>query len=56
MLLQRVTENAPSLRELAPMIPAPLSDVVGKALARVPGDRYQAASEFAQNLERALRS
>jgi serine/threonine-protein kinase len=48
-----VTENPAPLCELAPEIPAALSEVVSKALARMPTDRFQTAAEFTDALERA---
>jgi tetratricopeptide (TPR) repeat protein/tRNA A-37 threonylcarbamoyl transferase component Bud32 len=47
-----VTPPAP-LRTLCAEVPRPLADVVEKALAKEPGDRYQTADELAEALRAA---
>jgi serine/threonine-protein kinase len=44
------------LRDVAPGVPAPIADVVMKALERRPEDRFGSALEMADALEDALRS
>jgi len=41
----------PPLTKLCPELPAKLEEILHKTLARVPGDRYQAADEFLYELE-----
>jgi tRNA A-37 threonylcarbamoyl transferase component Bud32 len=36
--------------ELRPEVPAPVSDAIGRALAKAPGDRFDTAAEFADAL------
>lgn len=43
----------PHLREKDPSLPQPVEDVVFKALAKDPKDRYVSVQQFAQALERA---
>ena len=43
-----LTEEPPALAELAPQVPAALEDVVRRALAKDPDERYQSAAEFGQ--------
>ncbi len=41
-----------SPREVVPVLPRPLNAICGKAMARLPKDRYQSARELADDLER----
>ena len=50
-LWRRIQEKAKPLTEIDPSIPAPLSDIVAKALEIEPENRYANAGEFAQALE-----
>jgi tetratricopeptide (TPR) repeat protein/predicted Ser/Thr protein kinase len=50
-LWKRIQEKAKPLTEIDPSIPAPLSDIVAKALEIEPENRYASAGEFAQALE-----
>jgi eukaryotic-like serine/threonine-protein kinase len=43
---------AKPLRSVAPHVPVALQQIVAKALAKVPGDRYASASAFADDLDR----
>lgn len=52
-LLQRVSTEAPPLRRVAPNVPAALSDVVAKAMARCPAERFGSAGQFARGLRSA---
>ncbi|HMG55252.1 MAG TPA: serine/threonine-protein kinase, partial [Kofleriaceae bacterium] len=42
----------PALRDREPRVPADLAAIVGKAMARSPGDRYASAGELADDLHR----
>jgi serine/threonine-protein kinase len=53
MLVARVKEEAPSLLDVDPSIPAPVADVVRIALARQVADRYLAVEDFAVALGQA---
>jgi hypothetical protein len=44
----------PPLRIVRPAIPQALETVIGRALAKVPGDRYASAAEFSRALTRSL--
>jgi serine/threonine-protein kinase len=46
MLVARITHDPPPLRDLAPMVPAALADVVMSAIARDPAQRLRSAEEF----------
>lgn len=48
--------SPPSLRQLVPSIPAKVEQVVLRALAKKPEDRFATVQEFAQNLEEAYRT
>ena len=49
-----VARKPPPLEALRPSIPAVLSDIVLKLLAKLPDERYQSASGLAHDLERCL--
>jgi serine/threonine protein kinase len=51
-LYKQVNEAAPPLRQLNIGVPEWLETVVGKAMAKRPGDRYQRASDLVQALRR----
>jgi serine/threonine-protein kinase len=54
-ILQKHVEEAPVVPcELRPTIPAELSDIIMKLLAKTPTQRYQTASEVSQALRRFL--
>jgi serine/threonine-protein kinase len=53
VLLQRLTGDPRPLDALAPEVPTEVAEVVMRALARVPGDRYETAGAFAIALELA---
>jgi hypothetical protein len=46
MLVARVTQDPPPLREIAPTVPGVLADVVMSAIARDPAQRLRSAEEF----------
>ncbi len=53
-LIARVmTGSIPRLSEVAPWVPAPLAEVVHRALRREPTERFASALEMAEALERA---
>lgn len=45
-----VADDTPSLRELAPEVPAELEQVIGRALGKKPGQRYPDVAAFADAL------
>jgi eukaryotic-like serine/threonine-protein kinase len=53
-LAQRFTNPPPTLRTVRDDIPPGVDDVVLKALARVPADRYQTAEELVAVIEAAI--
>ncbi len=54
ILLKKFTESPRPLRSLRDTVPEPLEQVVMRALARAPADRYAAAAEFGRALDAAL--
>lgn len=52
-LLRRVTADPLPLREVAPVVPEPVAEVVMRALRRRPSERFATAGEFAAELESA---
>lgn len=55
MLLRQIASEEPRpLRRLDPTIPGELETIVGKAIAKNPGDRYGTAQELADDLRRFL--
>ena len=54
LLRQIAQEEPPPLRRLNPSIPADLETIVGKAMAKSPGDRYATAQALADDLRRFL--
>ena len=53
-MVAHVREPAPSLLEAGPGLPHALADVVDRALAKNPDERYQSAGEFARAARDAL--
>jgi hypothetical protein len=51
--MQHLSHTPQSLRELIPTIPTPVEQVVVKALAKDPQDRFASIRDFAEELERA---
>jgi serine/threonine protein kinase len=54
LLEQVVMAEPPRLRTLKPQVPRDLETIVHKAMAREPDDRYQAARDLAEDLQRFL--
>jgi hypothetical protein len=54
LIIQIVTANVPSVHELMPSVPKPISDVVAKAMARDREARFTDAAEMQQALHDAL--
>jgi serine/threonine-protein kinase len=52
-LMRKLSEPAPNLRTVDPEIPAAVAEVVARALATDPDERYASAAEFANALEAA---
>ena len=50
LIIQIATTDAPRVTEIEPSVPEPIADVVAKALARDPDQRYQSASEMQKAL------
>ncbi|HEY7193071.1 MAG TPA: protein kinase [Gemmatimonadales bacterium] len=55
VLARHTLDPVPSLRTLRPTVPVALEDVIERALAKMPADRFTTAHEFSQALERSLR-
>jgi serine/threonine-protein kinase len=51
-----LTAPTPDARDARSDLPAPVADVLRKALAREPEERYESGADFARALERAARS
>src|SRR5437867_10120704 len=58
VMMKRLHEDAPAMRQARPELPAWLSAVVARALRREPLDRYQSASDLLRDIvrQRAARS
>jgi hypothetical protein len=54
VLQARVEDAEPDLEEVCPNAPRALTEIVGKALAREPKDRYSTAREFQADLKKYL--
>jgi serine/threonine protein kinase len=54
-ILMHIQNPAPSLLEYNPDIPADVDQVLQRAMAKAPGDRYQSAGELAEALETAAK-
>ncbi len=51
VVTRMLTESPPSLRDLRPEIPRPVSEAVAKALAKDPAERFESAAAFATACE-----
>ncbi len=56
LLVAHRSLNPKAPHEVVPSVPRELSAVIMKAMSKVPGDRFQSASEFAGALEDALKA
>ncbi len=54
ILMKHLNDPPPNPRQIEPTIPAPIEQVLLKALAKQPEDRYQSAEEMAQAVRAAL--
>ncbi|HYW49396.1 MAG TPA: serine/threonine-protein kinase [Gemmatimonadaceae bacterium] len=54
ILVSHVTKPAPTLRSVAPSVPAPIAAVIDKCLAKEPGARWESAEALADALDAAL--
>jgi len=54
LLVAHRTQMPKAPHEVVPTVPVPLSDVIMKAMAKEPADRFQSAAEFGQALEGVL--
>lgn len=54
LMYQIANQPAPSVRSLRPDLPQALADVLERALAKAPGDRYQSGAELAAQLRRCV--
>ena len=50
VLQLHLTEPAPDVRSMRPDVPSDLASAIGKALAKLPGDRWQSAAEMREVL------
>ena len=50
LMYQIANEAPPDVRSLRPELPAALTDILGKAMAKAPEDRFQTGAEFASSL------
>ena len=56
LMYQIANQPAPSARSLRPDLPQALADVLDRALAKSPGDRFQTGAELAAQLRRCMAS
>ncbi|MBX5449349.1 serine/threonine-protein kinase [Thermogemmatispora sp.] len=54
LLYHHVYSTAPDVRTLNPAIPAPLAQIIARALAKAPEERFQSATELAHALDELL--
>lgn len=54
IIYQKLNFAPPLMRQMRPEIPAPVEEVIQRALARDPGNRYQDATEMARAFWRAI--
>lgn len=56
VLLMQATKAAPSLREVAPSVPAPLAAVIDRCLRKDPAERYPHGEALAEALTQAMQA
>ncbi len=54
VLVAHATREPPSLRSVAPQVPAPLAAVIDRCLRKTPADRYATGEELADALAKAI--
>jgi serine/threonine-protein kinase len=54
-ILKHLHEATPSAKSRNPVLPEPIDRIIAKAMAKDPEDRYQTASQFIADLDRARR-
>jgi serine/threonine-protein kinase len=54
-ILKHLHEPTPSAKSRNPLVPEPIDRIIAKAMAKDPEDRYQTASQFIADLDRARR-
>jgi serine/threonine-protein kinase len=55
LLLKHITEPVPSVRSFRPDVPAGVEDVIAKATAKDPNNRYSSTGDMARDFSEALR-
>jgi len=53
IVVKHIQHDVPRIRDVMPSIPPPIEDIVAKALAKDPDDRFATATEFSDAFERA---
>jgi serine/threonine-protein kinase len=56
LLAQHSLDQVPSIRAARPAVPPALEAVIGRALAKLPADRFQSVAEFSAALAAAVRT
>lgn len=54
MIMKHIQDGIPDVRDARPELPAEMSDIMYKVLAKEPDDRYQSAKAFAEAFSAAL--
>lgn len=54
VVLQHIADPVPSLSDVAPELPPDVSQVIAKAMAKDPNERYDTVVDFAESVSRAL--
>ncbi|HWP37457.1 MAG TPA: protein kinase [Gemmatimonadales bacterium] len=55
ILARHAVDPVPAVRTLRPTVPLAMQEVIARALAKIPADRFATAPQFAEALERAWR-
>jgi serine/threonine-protein kinase len=56
LIAMHVNDDPPKVSDLVEGVPAVLDDVIRRALAKYPGERYNTAAEMAEAIERAAQA